>query len=161
MSPWWRATEQKKSQDTRKTNKVKQPAPSSPSRWLQARKGTKHCTWKMEQTQNPTMGATINNESTATEVSKGTKTRNRYNQVPHVTQDNNGKVTNSQLDTINESQEVSPFPFVVSCWERLTSCLSFVRSNYDVVTSWVRCGVWLCRFLIYTLFRTLICTVAE
>ena len=43
-------------------------------------------------------------------VSKGAKTRNRYNQVPHLTQDTNGKVTNSQLDTINESQEVSPFP---------------------------------------------------
>ena len=29
---------------------------------------------------------------------------NRYNQVPHLTQDTNGKVTNSQLDTTNESQ---------------------------------------------------------
>ena len=42
-------------------------------------------------------------------VSKGAKIRNRYNQVPHLTQDNNGKVTNSQLDTTNKSQEVSPF----------------------------------------------------
>ena len=42
-------------------------------------------------------------------VSKGAKIRNRYNQVPHPTQDTNGKVTNSQLDTTNESQEVSPF----------------------------------------------------
>ena len=42
-------------------------------------------------------------------VSKGVKIRNRYNQVPHLTQDTNGKVTNSQLDTTNESQEVSPF----------------------------------------------------
>ena len=41
---------------------------------------------------------------------KGAKTRNRYNQVPHLTQDTNGKVTNSQLDTTNESQEVSSFP---------------------------------------------------
>ena len=40
---------------------------------------------------------------------KGAKTRNRYNQVPHLTQDTNGKVTNSQLDITNESQEVSPF----------------------------------------------------
>ena len=32
------------------------------------------------------------------------------NQVPHLTQDTNGKVTNSQLETTNESQEVSPFP---------------------------------------------------
>ena len=43
-------------------------------------------------------------------VKKGAKIRNRYNQVPHLTQDTNEKVTNSQLDTTNESQEVSPFP---------------------------------------------------
>ena len=43
-------------------------------------------------------------------VSKGAKIRNRYNQVPHLTQDTNGKVTRSQLDTTNDSQEVSPFP---------------------------------------------------
>ena len=43
-------------------------------------------------------------------VSKGAKIRNRYNQVPHMAQDTNGKVTNSQFDTTNESQEVSPFP---------------------------------------------------
>ena len=43
-------------------------------------------------------------------VSKGAKIRNQYNQVPHLTQDTNGKVTNSQLDTTNESTEVSPFP---------------------------------------------------
>ena len=43
-------------------------------------------------------------------VSKGAKIRNRYNQVSHLTQDTNGKVTHLQLDTTNESQEVSPFP---------------------------------------------------
>ena len=43
-------------------------------------------------------------------VSKGARIRNRHNQAPHLTQDTNGKVTNSQLDTTNESQEVSPFP---------------------------------------------------
>ena len=43
-------------------------------------------------------------------VSKGAKIRNRYNQVPHLTQDTNEKVTNSQSDTTNEGQEVSPFP---------------------------------------------------
>ena len=43
-------------------------------------------------------------------VKKGSKIRNQYNQVPHLTQDTNWKVTNSQLDTTNESQEVSPFP---------------------------------------------------
>ena len=45
----------------------------------------------------------------AIEVSTEKKIRNRYNQVPHLTQDTNGKVTNSQIDTTNESQEVSPF----------------------------------------------------
>ena len=43
-------------------------------------------------------------------VSKGAKIGNQYNQVPHLTQDTNGKVTNSQLDTTNKSQEVRPFP---------------------------------------------------
>ena len=43
-------------------------------------------------------------------VSKGAKIRNRYYQVPHLTQDTNGKVTNSRVDTTNKSQEVSPFP---------------------------------------------------
>ena len=42
-------------------------------------------------------------------VSKGAKIRIRYNQVPHLTQDTNGKVTNSQLDITNESHEVSSF----------------------------------------------------
>ena len=42
--------------------------------------------------------------------SKGAKIKNRYNQVLHLTKDTNAKVTNSQLDTTNESQEVSPFP---------------------------------------------------
>ena len=44
------------------------------------------------------------------EVSKVSKVRNRYNQVPHLTWDTNGKKSNSQLDITNESQEVSPFP---------------------------------------------------
>ena len=41
---------------------------------------------------------------------KECKDLKRYNQVPHLTQDTNGKVTYSQLDITNESQEVSPFP---------------------------------------------------
>ena len=36
-------------------------------------------------------------------VSKGAKIRHRYNQVPRLTQDTSGKVTNSQLDTTNKS----------------------------------------------------------
>ena len=43
-------------------------------------------------------------------VRKRAKIRNRYNQAPHLTQDTNGKVTTSQLDITNESQEVNPFP---------------------------------------------------
>ena len=43
-------------------------------------------------------------------VNKGAKIRSRYNQVPHLTQNTNGKVTKSQLDATNESKEVSPFP---------------------------------------------------
>ena len=43
-------------------------------------------------------------------VSKGAKIRNRYNQVPHLTQDTNGKVRSLQLDTTTERTEVSPFP---------------------------------------------------
>ena len=49
-------------------------------------------------------------ENIVVKVSKGAKIRNQYNQVPHLTQDTNGKVTNSQLYTTNKSQEVSPFP---------------------------------------------------
>ena len=44
------------------------------------------------------------------EVRKRAKIRNQYNQVPHETEDTHVKVTNSQLDMQNESQEVSPFP---------------------------------------------------
>ena len=44
------------------------------------------------------------------EARKRAKIRNQYNQAPHLTQDTNGKVTTSQLDITNESQEVSPFP---------------------------------------------------
>ena len=43
-------------------------------------------------------------------IRNGAKTRNRYNQAPHLTQDTYGKVTTLQLDITNESQEVSPFP---------------------------------------------------
>ena len=41
-------------------------------------------------------------------VRKRAKIRNQYNQAPYLTQDTNGKVTTSQLDITNESQEVSP-----------------------------------------------------
>ena len=37
-------------------------------------------------------------------VSNGAKIRNQNNQVPHLTQDTDGKVTDSKLDTTNESK---------------------------------------------------------
>ena len=43
-------------------------------------------------------------------VSKVAKIRNRYNQVPHLTQDTNLESDKLTEDTTNESQEVSPFP---------------------------------------------------
>ena len=42
--------------------------------------------------------------------SKGANIRNAYNQVPHLTQDTNEKVTNLHIYTTNESPGVSPFP---------------------------------------------------
>ena len=60
---------------------------------------------------NYTMGLDLGAGGGVTwKASKGAKIRNRYNQVPHLTQDTNGKVTNSQLSTTNESQKASPFP---------------------------------------------------
>ena len=57
--------------------------------------------------------------------------------------------------------------FVDALWspagKRLTSWLSFVMSKCDVVTfslvSWVRCGAWLYRFLIFALFLALLLVV--
>ena len=40
-------------------------------------------------------------------VSKGAKIRNRYNQVQHLTQDTNGKVT---TQVRHHKREVNPFP---------------------------------------------------
>ena len=66
-------------------------------------------------------------------VSKGAKIRNRYNQVPHLTQETNGKVTTSQLDTTNGSQEVKPetlliFKVFYSCIYALL--LKLITSGY-------------------------------
>ena len=51
-------------------------------------------------------------------VRKMSKIRNRSsNQALHLTQDTNGKVTTSQLDITNASQEVSPSQQVTT-WHR-------------------------------------------
>ena len=44
------------------------------------------------------------------QIRNGAKIRNRYNQISHLTQDINGKVTNSKLDIPKDSHDVSPFP---------------------------------------------------
>ena len=41
---------------------------------------------------------------------KRAKIRNRYNQAPHLTQDNNGKVTTSQLENHKQEPRGQPFP---------------------------------------------------
>ena len=43
-------------------------------------------------------------------VSDGAKIRNRYNQVPHLTQDTNGKVTNSQKTPQTRAKRPAPSP---------------------------------------------------
>ena len=45
-----------------------------------------------------------------TKVSNGAKIRNRYNQVPHLTQDTNGKVTNSQKTPQTRAKRPAPPP---------------------------------------------------
>ena len=43
-------------------------------------------------------------------VRRRAKIENQYKQAPHLTQDKNAKLTTTQSDITNESQEVSPFP---------------------------------------------------
>ena len=58
-------------------------------------------------------------------VSKGAKIRKRYNQIRHLTQDTNGKVTNSQLRQNNSRRRKSlqaskDRPLVKSAYQKLT-----------------------------------------
>ena len=55
-------------------------------------------------------GPMLPNPANRFKVSKGAKIWNRYNQVPHLTQDTNGESDKLTVDITNESQEVSPFP---------------------------------------------------
>ena len=43
-------------------------------------------------------------------VKNTAKIKNRYNQVPHLTQDTTWKVTKNTISVTNKSQKVSPFP---------------------------------------------------
>ena len=65
-------------------------------------------------------------------VSKGAKIRNRYNQVPHLTQDTNGKVTNSQLDTTASKLDkmISPSYHHIFLWQQyqiLRGCIRIIE----------------------------------
>ena len=53
----------------------------------------------------------IDNEVTQirVKVRKAAKIRNRYNQVPHLTQDTTWESDKTHLNTTHKSQEVSPF----------------------------------------------------
>ena len=54
------------------------------------------CTHNPEDWNNESRGDFLELSRNTDNVSKGAKIKNRYNQVPHLTQDTNGKVTNSQ-----------------------------------------------------------------
>ena len=58
------------------------------------------------------LGCTIESEPKGnTKVSKKAKIRNRYNQVPHLTQETSDESDkNTRKHHIQESQEASPFP---------------------------------------------------
>ena len=60
------------------------------------------------------------------------KIRNRYNQVPHLTQDTNGKVTISQLDTKNESQVITDL------YHR------YLGLVYSKMSDFQQCGILIC-----------------
>ena len=59
-------------------------------------------------------------------VSNGAKIRNRYNQVPHLTQDTNGKVTNSQKTPQTRAKRSA-----------LSQQGTFVRTDFSNV-SWIK-----------------------
>ena len=71
-------------------------------------------------------------------VRKRSKMRHRYNQAPHLTQDTNGRVTTSQLDITNESQEISPICTLLfnSCVRSILVSLS--RKMYKI---WNLCKI--------------------
>ena len=56
----------------------------------------------------PVFSMYIHVSSENLKVSNGAKIRNRYNQVPHLTQDINGKVTNSQKTPQTRAKRPAP-----------------------------------------------------
>ena len=66
--------------------------------WESDKNLRKHCIKEREASASPAGDhkTARNRQDSITKVSNGAKIRNRYNQVPHLTQDTNRKVTNSQ-----------------------------------------------------------------
>ena len=109
----WEYLQQKHGRFKRENLNLKHMAMSLKSKWVWSGNTTiTHCrpTHGTMSASHRTFIAARQPKENKNKVSKGTKIRNQYNQVPHLTQDTNGKVTNSQLDTTNESQKVSHFP---------------------------------------------------
>ena len=89
-------------------------------------------------------------KKTHIKVCKVAKIRNRCNQVPHLTQDTNGKVTNSQLDTINECQEVSSFPADDNFISSVDRIMDFNKNEpkcYELISL---CQFWLQNAVFHT-----------
>ena len=101
-------------------------------------------------------------------VSKGAKIRNRYNQVPHLTQALRWNILLTiprryffcgcfMVFFVLSLLCLCVRLFICALWspagKGLTSWLSFVVSDCEFVTfpleSWVRCGTWLYLFLIF------------
>ena len=79
------------------------------------------------------------------------RVRNRHNQAPHLNQDTNRKVTTSQLDITNESQEVSPFPagdHKATCWEKTIHCSSQIKCHTFICKASIETA-WSCVFISY------------
>ena len=67
-------------------------------------------------------------------VSNGAKIRNRYNQVPHLTQDTNGKVTNSQKTPEKKSAVSCTLNmFLLSCGDKCYFSISRGASGWSVI----------------------------
>ena len=62
--------------------------------WSPARKGL--TSWLSFVVSSVSLSLSLKHILYINKVNKGAKIRNQYNQVPHLTQDTNGKVTNSQ-----------------------------------------------------------------
>ena len=77
-----------------------------------------------------------NENNKAAKVSKGAKIRNRYNQVPHLTQDTSGKVTSSQLDAKRSAlfqHSIIMIYFMKTVYNLELGTWSFVSNNVPLM----------------------------